>query len=59
MIELQCALCHYDLPRKVTPAVTVIEGFAVCGKHVSCVAQGKRWHRIMELLPRLNAIDEA
>lgn len=52
MKGLDCCICIYDLTRKeIAPARTVIEGFAVCDDHMGYVAQGKRWHSIMEMLP--------
>lgn len=50
---LNCALCLYDLQHPaVAPAITVIEGFAVCESHMGYVAQGTRWFHIMEALQR-------
>jgi len=49
MADLQCVVCLY-LPELAPqhPAVTVLEGYAVCTDHMPYVARGHRWHAVLE-----------
>ena len=44
---IYCAVCIYVRVGLSSPAVTVIEGYAVCELHMGRVAQGARFHAIM------------
>lgn len=44
---LRCCVCLYS-NLDVQDAITVIRGYAVCGKHIGYVAQGQEWHRILD-----------
>lgn len=45
---LVCAVCLYCVDgRKAETALTVIEGYAVCGDHLGYVAQGERYASIV------------
>lgn len=48
VLPMTCALCLYILDGPRTPAVTVVEGYAVCHDHLPYVAQGTRWYRLLE-----------
>ena len=48
MRDLLCAVCLYDESRlPPEPALTVIEGYAVCEHHLGFVAQGERFAGII------------
>jgi hypothetical protein len=41
----------------VAPAVTVLEGYAVCSDHLGYVAQGTRWQGILEAVRHRGYVD--
>jgi hypothetical protein len=51
--KLACCICLYGLRAGVArPALTLIEGYAVCYDHMGHVAQGARWHHILQVAMR-------
>lgn len=53
VFSLSCGVCLYDESGdEADDAITVIEGYAVCENHLGFVAQGSRFHAILETARR-------
>lgn len=53
---LVCAVCLYVRDGVASPAITVIEGYAVCEDHLGYVAQGTTFATIVRSVRREEAV---